>query len=56
MGIIALFILNEGTVDHVRHREKALSVALEYGNKVFGGDWIFQQNSAKTHQHFLTQQ
>ncbi|CAM4836603.1 unnamed protein product [Rotaria magnacalcarata] len=55
-GITPLVIFDEGTVDHACYIEKVLPVALEYGKKVFGNDWIFQQDGAKSHQHYLTQQ
>ena len=35
--------------------KKVLPVALKYGNKVFGDDWIFQRDGAMSHQHYLTQ-
>ncbi|CAF1337974.1 unnamed protein product [Rotaria magnacalcarata] len=35
--------------------KKVLPVALKYGNKVFGDDWIFQKDGAMPHQHHLTQ-
>ena len=50
-----LVILDDGTVDHDYYIKKALLVALKYGNKVFGDDWIFQQDGAMPHQHCLTQ-
>ena len=31
-------------------------VALKYGNGTFGRDWIFQQDGAKPHSRYLTQQ
>ena len=55
-GITPLVILDEGTVDHRYYIEKVLTTALKYGNKVFGNDWMFQQDGAKPHQHHLTQQ
>ncbi|CAF4023466.1 unnamed protein product [Rotaria magnacalcarata] len=55
-GITPLVIFDEGTVDHAFYIEKVLPVALEYDNKVFGNNWIFQQDGAKPHQHYLTQQ
>ncbi|CAF1494370.1 unnamed protein product [Adineta ricciae] len=55
-GITPLVIIDKGTVDHACYIEKVLPIALEYGNKVFGNDWIFQQDGAKPHQHHLTQQ
>ncbi|CAF2066189.1 unnamed protein product [Rotaria magnacalcarata] len=55
-GITPLVIFDEETVDHACYIEKVLPEALEYGNKVFGNDWIFQQDGAKPHQHYLTQQ
>ena len=54
-GVTPLVIIDKGTVDHACYIEKVLPIALEYGNKVFGNDWIFQQDGAKPHQHHLTQ-
>ena len=48
--------LNEGTVDHAIYIEKVLPVALKYGNEVWGSDWIFEEDGAKPHSHYLTQQ
>lgn len=55
-GVTPLVILDEGTVDHRYYIEKVLPTALKYGNKVFGNDWMFQQDGAKPHQYHLTQQ
>jgi hypothetical protein len=41
-GVTPLVILDEETVDHDCYIKKVLPVALQYGNKVFGDDWIFQ--------------
>ena len=49
-------ILDEGAVDHTVYIKKVLPVALKYGNKTFGRDWIFQQDGAKPHSRHLTQQ
>ena len=54
-GITSLVILDDGTVDHDYYIKKVLPVALKYGNKVFGDDWIFQQDGAMLRQHYLTQ-
>ena len=54
-GITSLVILNDGTVDHDYYIKKVLPVALKYGNKVFGDDWIFQQDGTMPRQHYLTQ-
>ncbi|CAM4751342.1 unnamed protein product [Rotaria magnacalcarata] len=56
LGVSPLVIFDEGTVDHVRYIKEVLSVALKYGNYVFGNDWAFQQDGAKPHIHQLTQQ
>ena len=53
---MSLVILNEGTVDHAVYMEKVLAVALKCGNQVLGSDWIFQQDGAKPHSLYLTQQ
>ena len=51
-----LAVLNERTVDHAVYIEKVLPVALKYGNEVLGSDWIFQQDDAMPHSHYLAQQ
>ena len=55
-GLTPLVILDRGTVDHARYIKEVLTVALKYGNKVFGDDCTFQQNGARPHTHHLTQQ
>ena len=55
-GITPLVILNEGTVDRAVYMEKVLPVALKYGNEVLGSDWIFEEDGAKPHSYYLTQQ
>ena len=55
-GITPLVIFNEGTVDHTVYIEKVLPVGLKYWNQILGSDWIFQQDGAKPHSHYLTQQ
>ena len=54
-GITPLVSLDDGTVDHNYYIKKVLPVALKYGNRVFGDDWIFQQDGAMPHQHYRTQ-
>ena len=51
-----LIIFNEGRVDHAVYIEKVLPVALKYRNEVLDIDWIFQQDGAKSHSHYLAQQ
>ena len=55
-GVSPLVIFENGTVNHERYIEEVLSVAKKYGNKVFGENWIFQQDGARAHTHRLTQQ
>ncbi|CAF3799698.1 unnamed protein product [Rotaria sp. Silwood1] len=55
-GISPLVIFEEGPVDHARYIDEVLPVTLKYGNKTFGGDWTFQQDGAKPHIHYLTQE
>ena len=55
-GITPLVILNERTVYHAVYIERVLLIALKYGNQVLGSKWIFQQNGAMPHSHYLTQQ
>ena len=49
-------MLDEGTTDYTIHIEKVLSVALKYGNHVFGSDWVLQWDSTRPRSHRLTQQ
>ena len=55
-GVSPVVIFENGTVDHSRYIQEVLPVALEYGDKVFGNQWTFQQDNAKPHVHHLTQQ
>ena len=36
--------------------QEVLPVVEEYGNKIFGNDWTFQQDGAKPHTHRLSQE
>jgi hypothetical protein len=54
--VLPLVVFDEGTVDPARYIKKVLPVALKFGNKVFGNDWVFQQDVAKSHNHHLTQE
>ena len=47
--ITPLVILDDGTVDYDYYIKKVLLLALKYGNKVFGDDWIFQQDGTMSH-------
>jgi len=49
-------ILDEGTIDNSCYIKTVLLVAWQYGNHVFGDNWISHQDGAKPHQHHLTQQ
>ncbi|CAF1366313.1 unnamed protein product [Adineta ricciae] len=51
-----LVIFEQRTVDRDRYIKEVLSVALKYGNHVFGNDWTFQQDGARPHTHRITQQ
>ncbi|CAF1541372.1 unnamed protein product, partial [Adineta ricciae] len=46
----------EGLVDHARYIREVLPITLEYGAQVYGNQWTFQQDGAKPHIHYLTQQ
>ena len=54
-GLTPLVILNEETVDYRCYIKNTISVALKYGNEVFGDRWLFQQDGANSHRHHLTQ-
>ena len=55
-GLTPLIILDKGTVDHQRYINEVLPVALEYGNKVFGNEWCYQQDGATPHTHAAAQE
>ena len=54
--LLPLMIFENGTVSHNRHINEVLSVALKYGNSIFGNDWTFRQDGAKTQFHEKTQE
>ncbi|CAF4498878.1 unnamed protein product, partial [Rotaria sp. Silwood2] len=54
-GMTPLVIFDQGTVDHAQYIDNVLPIVLEYGNKIFGENWIFQQDGARPHIHHLTQ-
>jgi AraC-like DNA-binding protein len=54
-GTTPVVILDNGSVNHLRYINEVLPVALRYGNKQFGNDWIFQQDGATARTHHLTQ-
>ena len=51
-----LVIFEDGTIDHDRYIKEVLPVALKFGNDMFGTDWTFQQDSAKSHIHAKSQE
>ena len=55
-GISPLIIFDDGTLDHVRYINEVLPVALQYGNKVFGNHWTFQQDGGRPRIHAKKQQ
>ena len=54
--VTPLVILDKGTIDHERYIREVLPVVINYGNKMFGDDWTYQQDGATSHTHELTQQ
>ena len=48
---LSLVIFEDGTMDHNRYIKEVLSVALKFGNNVFGIGWAFQQDGAMAHIH-----
>ena len=55
-GISPLVLFENGTLDHDRYIREVLPIARDYGNKVFGSKWTFQQDGAKPHIHEKTQE
>ena len=55
-SVTLLIIFDEGTLDHERYFKEVLPVAKNYEDKVFGNDWMYQENGARLHIHHLTQQ
>ena len=54
-GFAMPVILEDGTMNADRYVEKVLPLAVKYGNKMLGKQWIYQQDGAKPHTHQLTQ-
>jgi hypothetical protein len=53
---VTLFVIfREEIVDYARYIKEVLTVAFKCENDVYGIDWIFQQDRAKSHNHHLTQ-
>ena len=50
-----LVILTDDYVEHNKYIKAVLPLVKKYGNKVFGDNWIFQQNNAMSHTHHWTQ-
>ena len=55
-GVSPIAILDEETIDHARHIEDILPVALKYGNDILGTHWTLQQDDPMPHVHHLSQQ
>ena len=55
-GVSALVIFEDGPMDHNRYIKEMLPVALKFGNDMFGIDWTFQEDSAKSHIHAKSQE
>jgi hypothetical protein len=54
-GVSPLVIFESGTLNHDRYIREFLPVVLQYGNQMFGNDWTFQQDAAKSYIHEKTQ-
>ena len=54
-GLTPLVILDKTSVNHEIYIKKILPVALKFGNKMLGDNWIYQQDGATPHTHQLTQ-
>ena len=54
-GLTPLVILDKTSVNHEVYIKEVLPVALKFGNKMLGDDWIYQQDGATPHTHQLTQ-
>lgn len=48
-GLTPLVIIEKGTINREVYIEKILPVAKKYGDKVFGNNWIYQQDGATCH-------
>ena len=55
-GLTPLVIVDKEKVNHERYIKEVLPVAFRYGNKVFGNDWMFQQDGATPRTHHLSQE
>ena len=54
-GLTPLVILDKISVNHEVYIKEVLPVALKFGNKMLGNNWIYQQDEATPRTHQLTQ-
>ena len=54
-GLTSPVIFEEGTMDAKRYIDEVLPIALKSGNKMLGNNWTYQQDGAKPHTHYLSQ-
>ncbi|CAF1154320.1 unnamed protein product [Rotaria magnacalcarata] len=55
-GLTPLVILDKTSVNHEIYIKEVLPVALNFGNKMLGDQWTYQQEAATPHTHQLTQE
>ena len=55
-GVSPLVIFEDETMSHNRYIKEVLSVALKFGNDMFGIDWTFKQVSTKVPIHAKSQE
>ena len=48
-GVSPLVIFDNGTLNYEVYIQNVFSVALNYGNQIFGDNWTFQQDGATPH-------
>ena len=55
-GLTTAVIFENGTMNAEVYINEVLPIALECGDKMLGSNWTYQQDSARPHIHYLTQE
>ena len=55
-GLTTPVIFEKETINAEVYVNEALPIALEWGDKMLGSNWTYQQDSARPHIHYLTQE
>ncbi|CAF4646246.1 unnamed protein product [Rotaria socialis] len=54
-GLSVPVIFEDGSMDAQRYIDEVLPIALECGSEMLGEHWMYQQDGARPHTHYLSQ-